>query len=138
MGFSEEDTADTPRICDACGDKDALRADCKWCTNGYQDAIQQARWSEFRKNLRKVSGTYNAMEGILAGMIEDLRTHVSDPVGADLLQQGEDLLRSWLEAEPASPERSAASQNILVFHRSTMDYLLSKRARQSDGPKKPG
>ncbi len=117
----DEEEAETPRVCAACGGRS-----CRWCTRGYQDREQQAAWAKFRVRSRKISSTYSLLEKVVRELIDSL-----DAIGeTDLADGGRECLEKWMSAAPDTMERREASMMISVFQSNAVVELMSRRAGQ--------
>lgn len=132
------DEATTPRVCEACGQRDLLsederevlrgEIDCPWCSDGYQNPMQQVRWREFRRVMSKISGTYSVFESLIKDLLVRLALlgGSGDEKAWTLRDEGEVVLQKWLSAEPTTTERAESSQELLAFNRKALDYLLEQ------------
>lgn len=120
----DSDVPETGRTCGACG---GAGNNCRWCTDGYQDAEQQARWRAFKSEMTKISGTYHLLEQIIRELITRLDASPF-PGSAVLATDGRMRLDAWLSAEPMTDERVASTKGLLEFQRKALDHLLQLHA----------
>lgn len=110
----------TPRTCVACGGRS-----CRWCTGGHQDEVQQEEWKAFRSRMRRISGTYSALEGIVQDLVRRLE-EVGTPESRECARLGKSCLDRWVSADPDTPERREASVEIQMFQKEAVIVLMKK------------
>lgn len=120
-----EDSADTPRVCEACGGDKEVDPPCVWCSSGFQDLKQQGMWRKFRIRLSKISGTYSLFQGAIEEIIGKL-----DRAGGEEAQsiaiEGREVLCKWLVSDPGTIERDDAGRGLAAFYRTALDHLTKR------------
>ena len=117
-----DEEPDTLRLCEACGGTPDEPDECLWCTGGFQDVEQQVRWRKFRRQMRKMSGTYN----FLTDTVEELVKRLLDAGGPEriaLAMEGKHLLSEWENADPAHGGRSGITVELSDFTKRAIDEL---------------
>lgn len=112
----------TPRACAACGGRS-----CNWCTGGFQDEAQQAKWKEFRSRMRTISSTYPLLENITRQLIQALEDAGTDEA-LELAQKGRQHLDRWIMSDCDTAERRAASVEIGIFQTDAL-IVITKAKR---------
>jgi hypothetical protein len=112
----DDKKVDTLRLCQACGGN--MSGDCMWCTGGFQNPKQQAKWNLFRQKMKNISGTYEFLQEIVQDMIKRLREngYVKESL------EGQELLIKWGIAD--ADERNAITEKLLKFNKAALDKLM--------------
>lgn len=123
MSDIEDNGPDTPKACEACGGE--AETECAWCTDGFQNVEQQAKWRRMRRRMQSVSGTYSGFQGIMESMIDRLEDH--DAAGSkELRAEGRELVDRWNASLPGTWDRDEATRVLMVFHQKAVDLLQGK------------
>ena len=114
---------DTLRTCEACGGD--TPEDCNFCTDGYQNERQRAFWRTFRHRMRKISGTYALLEGMIEEVLKKL-SELNDEDAFMLAAEGRDVLHRWILSDPTNGDRDGAAERLREFNSKALEYLTGE------------
>lgn len=117
----EDEEVDTVRLCEACGGEAATNS-CMWCTNGFQNAQQQAQWNLWRRRMKKVSGTYDFLRGVVDDVIKRLKDR-EDSKSVSLAVEGRRLLLEWEITDPLGKIRHKVTEELTEFVKKAVSHL---------------
>lgn len=119
-----DESPDTLRPCEACGENPKFQLECIWCTNGFQDTKQHLKWRVFRQNMRNISGTYSFLESTVNEFILKL-SESTKPGSRELECEGRKLILKWNNTDPTLGKRNETTLELTEFIKKSIKLLTS-------------